>query len=73
MIIDAHGETANVLISRLRAEARRTREPRAITVKSRSERIAGCALAWAQTMGYSTGPVDNDRASFRVWFTPAAI
>jgi len=70
MVIDAQSENANVIISRLRAEARRTREPRLVTVLSRSMRIAACAIAWAHVMGYATDLVDGDASSFRVLLTP---
>lgn len=72
MVIDAKDHTASVIISRLRAEARRTITPREITVLSRSVQIAACALAWAQMMGYLAGPLGEGDASFRIRLTPSA-
>lgn len=68
MVIDAHDQTANVVISRLRAEARRTREPRLVTILAQSVRIASCAIAWAHVMGYAA--TLGDGGAFRVWLTP---
>ncbi|MEM6931496.1 MAG: hypothetical protein AAF602_31490, partial [Myxococcota bacterium] len=70
MLIDAQDHTANVIISRLRAEARRTREPRMVTVLSQSVKIAACAIAWAHVMGYNADPLEGDTSSFQVLFTP---
>ncbi len=72
MLIDAKDQTANVLISRLRAEARRTREPTLVTVISQSVAIATCVIAWAQVMGYAANPLDGNEAAFSVWLTPSA-
>ena len=71
MFIDAKDQSAHVLISRLRAAARCTREPRLVTVLSQSGRIAACAIAWAQVMGYAADLLDGD--SFRVLLTPARV